>query len=346
MLNRRQFRPLLGDRLEERLVLSSVAAHVAHPATAHVMATSKPVNFPQAPFVGPVGAMGDSYSDEYRFYSPDRSTARNWIELLNATRGVSFGRYTTTLRGEPRNAGFADNWSRSDATSNDMVANQLPGMTAQVEQGRVKYVSIFIGGNDYLHFIDDIEAGKVAPADIPLDLQSLTFNLVGNVERSVLTLQAANPNIKIVLVTLPDVSIIPAAHAAGSTPQGQLLLGAVRQSIIGFNTAVTQFATVNPNVAILDLAGVTKQIAAGGGAPTQFGGATIDFTNPRDNYHSFFLGDFIHIGTIAQGIIADEFALTVDQKFGAHLVPPTPREIVRYAAAIQKLSSHPMMVKH
>ncbi len=346
MANRRPFRPMLGDRLEERLVLSAAAAHVAHQAAAQIMATSKPINPPPVPFVGPVGAMGDSYSDEYRFYSPDRSTARNWIEILRATRGVSFGPNTTASRGEPRNAGFADNWSRSDATSNDMVANQLPGMTAQVAQGKVKYVSIFIGGNDYLHFISDVQAGKVVPANIPADLRQITFNLVKNVETSVLTLQAANPNIKIVLVTLPDVSIIPAARAAGSTPQGQLLLGAIGQAISGFNTAITQFAAPNPNVAILDLAGVTKQIAAGGGAPTQFGGATIDFTNPRDNYHSFFLGDFIHVGTIAQGIIAEAFALTIDQKFGAQLFPPTQKEIVQYAAAIQKLSSHPMMVKH
>ena len=29
-----------------------------------------------------VGVLGDSYSDEYRFYPPDRSTSQNWVEIL------------------------------------------------------------------------------------------------------------------------------------------------------------------------------------------------------------------------------------------------------------------------
>ena len=35
---------------------------------------------------GGIGVLGDSYSDEYRFYPPDRSTARNWVEILTETR--------------------------------------------------------------------------------------------------------------------------------------------------------------------------------------------------------------------------------------------------------------------
>ena len=39
---------------------------------------------------------------------------------------------------------------------------------------------------------------------------------------------------------------------------------------------------------------------------------------------------------LAQGTIADLFALAIDTKFGAQLFPPTPREIVRFAQAIQR----------
>src|SRR4051794_15479821 len=53
-----------------------------------------------------IGVLGDSYSDEYEFYPPDRSTARNWVEILSATRGLDFGPYSTVGRGEPRNRGF------------------------------------------------------------------------------------------------------------------------------------------------------------------------------------------------------------------------------------------------
>src|SRR3954467_5173300 len=64
-----------------------------------------------------IGVLGDSYSDEYQFYPPDRSTAQNWVEILARARGLNFGRYSAYSRGEPRNQGFEFNWARSDATS-------------------------------------------------------------------------------------------------------------------------------------------------------------------------------------------------------------------------------------
>src|SRR5436190_15393570 len=90
---------------------------------------------------GGIGVLGDSYSDEYQFYPPDRSTARNWVEILAATRGLDFGRFSTTSRGEPRNAGYAFNWARSDATTDDLIAGgQHTGLAAQVKRGDVQVV--------------------------------------------------------------------------------------------------------------------------------------------------------------------------------------------------------------
>ena len=37
-----------------------------------------------------IGVIGDSISDEYRFYAPDRATARNWVEILASSRGLYF----------------------------------------------------------------------------------------------------------------------------------------------------------------------------------------------------------------------------------------------------------------
>src|SRR5437879_3020504 len=100
--------------------------------------------------------------------------------MLHALRGVTFGAFRTHSRGEPRNQGFADNWARSDATSVDMIANQLPGLTAQVPAGQVKYAWIFIGGNDYLHLIVAIQAGTVPPAAIPGAIVQTTATLDAN----------------------------------------------------------------------------------------------------------------------------------------------------------------------
>lgn len=334
---RHTFRPVLTGSLEERVVMTlGVALHVqAIHAAALIAKTPPPV-----PFVGPIGVLGDSYSDEYKFYTPDRSTARNWVEILHSLRGVRFGPYSGKARPEPRDQGFAFDWARSGATSDTMVANQLSGLAAQAAANQVQYASIFIGGNDYLNFLFDVKSGAIPPSQIPAGLQQVTENAARNVGIAVNTLLAASPNLKIVLFTLPSVSLVPLAHELGATPQGQALLAATDQAVTAYNGLLKQIAASSPRVAILDLAAVTSRITAGGGAPISFGGATIDFLNPRDNYHSFFLGDYYHIGTVGQGIIADEFALTIDQAFGAQLFPPTPGEIVHYAAKVQTLVAH------
>src|SRR6516164_4777068 len=88
MRNRHSFRPVLTDPLEERVVLSHGTSALSL-ATDAVHALNKGTD--PALLLGQVGAVGDSYTDEYKFYPPDRTTARNWVEILHATRGVRFG---------------------------------------------------------------------------------------------------------------------------------------------------------------------------------------------------------------------------------------------------------------
>src|SRR6266496_721500 len=83
-----------------------------------------------------IGALGDSYTDEYQFYAPDRSTAHNYIEQLADDRRLDFGAFSATSRGTPRNEGFAYNWAQSGDTSADMLADgQLSGLSAQATAG-------------------------------------------------------------------------------------------------------------------------------------------------------------------------------------------------------------------
>src|SRR3954451_4652943 len=96
---------------------------------------------PAAPAAMPggIGVLGDSYSDEYQSYPPDRATASNWVEILAATRGLDFGRFDDQGRGEPRNRGFAYNWARSDATTDTMIAaGQHTGLARQIARGEVR----------------------------------------------------------------------------------------------------------------------------------------------------------------------------------------------------------------
>src|SRR3954471_836879 len=79
--------------------------------TAFLIALLTPLAPALAGWRGGIGVLGDSYSDEYQFYPPHRSTARNWVEILAATRGLNSGRFSTQSRGEPRNQGYEYNGS-------------------------------------------------------------------------------------------------------------------------------------------------------------------------------------------------------------------------------------------
>jgi hypothetical protein len=342
MGKRRSFRMLTCETLEERMVLSHGGASAA---LAGVTATSaRAVNvfaLPPVPFVGPIGTLGDSYTDEYRFYTPDRSTARNWVEILHSLRGVSFGPFSLKSRGEPRDQGFAYNWARSDATSVDMINNQLPGLTAQVAAGKVQYAWIFIGGNDFLHLLDAAAAGQIPPANLPAAVQATTAQLELNFLIATETLLAANPNVKLVVSTLPDISATPAAQlAAANNPLARQLLQGISLATASYNNEIAAIAASSNRIALVDLAAVTKQTAQSPTGTISFGGQTIDLITPSDEWHHFFLADTIHVGTVGQGIIADEFALSIDQKFGAQLFPPSPQEIVRFAAVIYNHATH------
>ena len=326
---RRAFRPTLSDRLEERVVMSTSAGHLAA-VSAHALPTVR--NTPVA--LGPIGALGDSYSDEYRFYPPDRTAARNWVDILHTQRLVSFGPFTTASRGEPRDQGYAYNWARSGATSTDMVQNQLPGLASQVAKGEIRYATILIGGNDYLDFIAGAAEGLIPPAQIPATLTQVTTNAINNVQTAVGTLLAANPNVKIVLLTI-DVTDLPAARVVGSTPQGQQLLAATGAAVDQFNAAIKQIAAAAPDrVAVDDLAAVVKQLGSSPTGTIDFGGTTISLTTVGDNYHDFFLADGIHPGTVGQTILADTIVQTLDAKWNTGLFPVTEQEGIRLARQV------------
>jgi hypothetical protein len=129
---------------------------------------------------------------------------------------------------------------------------------------------------------------------------------------------------------------LPITRELATTPQAQLLLAATSQAIHQYNASITAIAATSNRIAEVDLAGITAQLASSPTGTVSFGGQTIRLTTVGDDYHNFFLADGIHIGTIGQGIIADEFALAVDSHFGGQLFPPTPQEIVHFAQVVQR----------
>ncbi len=317
MANRNAFRPKALESLEARLVLNGHAAHS----------------------VGLVGTLGDSYTDEYQFYPPDRTHARNWVEILASTKQAGFGPFTTASRGEPRDQGFATNWARSDATSGDMIANQLPGLARQVAGGGIAYVSIFVGGIDFLRYLRGVAAGGVLPApDVAAaQLAQIEATAQANLDTAVGTLLAANPNVKVVVATVPALSQAPIVRALATTPEAQALVAAADQGIAQYNAHLHAVEATNPRVALSDLAAATAIVAGagGGGSSVPFGGTTISLTTSSNDYRSLVLADGLHVGTVAQGVVADNFLQAIHVKFAARVRILSQPQIVALAALVQ-----------
>lgn len=285
-----------------------------------------------------VAALGDSYTDEYRFYPPDQSQGRNWVEILGSLRksSLTFGKYSTRSRGEPRNQGYGLNWAEDNATSTDMVRNQLPGLLPQVKGGQVKYVSIFVGGDDYLALLKGVATGATQPAQALAQLPQVERQLAGNFQTAVRTLLAANTHVKLVVFTLPSISELPIVQTAVQQfPQYQTLVDAADRSIQDYNATIKATASTTNRVAVVDLATQAAQLTSSSTGTISFGGATVNVKGAGSNYHNFFLADGIHLGTIGQGIIASDFISAINIHFGAKIRGLTAREVVSFARNVR-----------
>ena len=190
-----------------------------------------------------IGSLGDSLTDEYEFYGPDRTAARNWVQILGTTRSaeVDFGAFTTMDRGETRNQGYAQNWARSGAQAqgpdvsgaNTFFTQQYlggfePGSPGLINQpggvSNVDVVTILIGANDFVNAIEQsvlMPMGNSLPDTLFNNLLAATSETISGVTTAVGAIQTASPGKPIVLAVTPNItdtalfdeltSILPAA---------------------------------------------------------------------------------------------------------------------------------------
>ncbi len=284
-----------------------------------------PHTIARAGMLGGIGILGESYSDEYAFYPPDRSTARNWVEILAATRGLDFGRFNEEGRGEPRNGGFAYNWARSDATTEDMIATgQHTGLAAQVARGEVKLAFVFIGGNDFINALKSPDPEAALAATLPRAL--------ANHRLAVEVLLAADPEVRLVLATLPDIRHLP--EFAGPIADGRIprrRVASFSAAIARYNAQIRAMAASDPRVALADLDLATRAANLVSARYALVGGRHLDRLHPANDLDHFFLADVRHLGTIGQGLIAQLFVNVVNAEFDAGIEPLTDAEILSYA---------------
>lgn len=302
-------------RLIGRLGWSGLVAMVLIPG---------PAAWAQGPARAGIGAMGDSYTDEYRFYPPNRSAARNWVEILSATRRLNFGPSSLRDRGVPRHRGFAYNWAREGATSDDLIdQGQHIGLADQVRRGQVQVAVLFIGGNDFLLKV-------LAAPDPEAALATVVPEAVTNVTTALDTVLAASPDVRVVLVTVPSVELLPIVRVLAFDPQSAALVAAVGGAVEQYNDQLRALAGVDSRVAIADFAAQTMRLATNPN-PLTVGGVTIDATIPGNGFRQAFVADGIHIGTVVQGLLANLIVATMNESFGTRIRPLSEREIIRFA---------------
>ena len=269
-----------------------------------------------------IGVMGDSYSDEYEFYPPDRSRARNWVEILARARGLNFGEFARASRGEPRNHGFAYNWAQSNAETADLIRNgQHNGLARQVARGEVRVVVVFIGGNDFIHGLASQGRDHVADQILP--------RAIANLDLAVRTILEASPTVQVFVATVPDIIELP--EFAARIRAGRLstkVAGAFSDAISRYNWHIRQLPMVNRRIALVDLALATQLAPRPDGDHVVVVGRRIDWVHPANAMDHAFLADARHIGTLIQGMLANHVINALNARLDARIKHLTLREIL------------------
>ena len=275
-----------------------------------------------------IGVLGDSYSDEYQFYSPDRMTGRNWVEILAATRGLNFGPFSTVSRGEPRGQGHEFNWARSDATTDDLInEGQHTGLAAQVASGQVATVVIFIGGNDFIHAL------KSAHPDHELD--RVLSRAMSNYRVALETILAASPQVRVVAVTVPDIRDLPMIRAmARERGISESLLNRYSAALKDYNGQIRSLALTHSQVAVADFDMAARIANRFSQKFALVGGRRLDRIRSGNDLQHLFLADQLHLGTLGQGLMAQLIIGALDTKFADGIPPLNDREIIEYAATL------------
>jgi lysophospholipase L1-like esterase len=284
-----------------------------------------------------IGVLGDSYSDEYQFYAPDRSTARNWVEQLAEDSNARFGDFSLIDPAGPRNAGCEYNWALSGATSSDLItAGQALGAAAEAATGHIDLVTIFIGGNDFRDVFGVL--ATQGPAAAQAALMSAVPTVATNIAIAAGTILspgvvAANPDVHVVLTTIPRLSYLPEVRAAvQAVPQIAPFVSAMDGAVGILNQQIHNIAAGSDRIAVADFAGLVGQLFAA--RKLKVGNVELNrdaLFNPSNDPTFMVLADGIHPGTIVQGLLANLYVQTANHAFGTQLEPLSTHDILENA---------------
>jgi hypothetical protein len=287
-----------------------------------------------------IAVLGDSYSDEYQFYPPDRSSAMNWVEQLADDSHASFGAFSADDPAGPRNAGYAYNWAVSGATSNDMIAaGQLGGgVLEQVMSGDVDLVSVFIGGNDFRDVFTTLatQGPEAAIAHLQVAVPTVATN-IAIATGTILSppVLAANPDARVVLITIPKLSYLPEVkRQVEAFPPLAAFVAAVDQAVVALNEVIRGIAAGAGGLAgVADFAALSDSWFVPG-SKLKVGNVALErdaLFNPDNDARHLVLADGLHSGTLVQGLLANLIVETANTSFGTAIKPLSTHEILTNA---------------
>jgi phospholipase/lecithinase/hemolysin len=298
--------------------------------------------FPMSPsralVIKGIGVIGDSLSDEYQAedargyeYAP---TTLNWIEQLVKNRKLNFGVWNQW--GDSRRTGFQYNWSKSGATTADVIKdNQDKGLTQYIKDEEVNIVVIYIGGNDFSPF--NTQDGYIPIYNGTLSgevLQKKIETVVSNIKHITDTIQQTTlengkkSEVKILLVTIPDWNLSPTIQLANRNDDGRQR---VSGAIAAVNEELALFARKR-KITLIDINEYyRKQLSHAFLGTIRVGTANISLYIPGDDPTRGFLSDTVHPGTILNGLFANYLLNVMNKAFGTAISPLSTDELLRNA---------------
>ena len=264
-----------------------------------------------------IGVLGDSYSESYKYFTPHRSKARNWVEILNAFHRADFGPIIPSSFHERANR-FSYNFAEDGDTSSDTIDNGRVGeLLAAISSTQLQAVIIEIGGDD---FLDAIVANTLVTAP---------QTLISNVQTIISQIHTVSPALEVFVCLLPDVSLLPLLSQNNSST----IVTSIKSGISRFNKSMIDSQSTTPHLHTIDLRKVSHRILSN--STCQYAHHVIDRENTGDSRRFLFLDDDIHIGTIAQALVAEEISKLVDAVLGRKHTPLSAEAVYSFAARVR-----------
>ena len=259
--------------------------------------------------------------------------AMSWVEIAGQLRGryFNFGswRDLSDAWSPPRLSGYEYNWAIPGVTAGqyeDFVTSSLfsnPAFYAARQPledqlaDKAQRVVIWLGGNDF--------RGNYGPLYDGRSSASLIAGLVDDIGKIIDFVKRQNPNVQIVLGTVPDLGATPTKKAAHPDAAKR---ARVTAATVAANARLATLAA-RKGVVVADTYSVTAALVQN--APVYFGGVQIvNDKNANNNPRFAFARDGLHPNTALQILNVRAITRAFNRGYGAGIPVITDAEALEF----------------